>query len=271
MAGFNDRFARLVDWLLIPFQDQPPIAGIAVASLFVALLTLTIVRLTSNRTRIIAVRRALHACLLEIRLFNHDVLAMWRAVGEMIRHQLTYLVLSAVTIVCVSVPVGLLAVQLQFHFGYDGLRAGQAAIVKVRLRESAAERPVLIAPDGVRVETPGVWIRSLREVAWRVVVDRPGDYVLTVRVGGESFTKTLRASTAIVRRSPERSGTGILHQVTAPSERPLPDRAPLESIVTSYPARDISVLGQHVHWTVVFFVLSVLLVFALRRPFKVVL
>jgi hypothetical protein len=41
------------------------------------------------------------------------------------------------------------------------------------------------------------------------------------------------------------------------------------SISVTYPERRIDILGVGVHWIVLFFVLAMVLAFALQRPFKV--
>lgn len=273
MSVLNIILARLVDGLLFAFEDQPPLVGLAVVSLIVAIAMLTVVRAASNQPRLIAVKRSLQACVFEVRLFNDDAVAMLRAVGEMVRHNLTYLRLSMVPVLWMIVPLGLLVAQLQFHYGYDGLEVGQQALVKVRVRNMAGEPPTMTAPPGIRIETPAVWIPSLREAAWRIAPEQPGDYELTVQAGGQVFTKTVRvsSSTAIVRRSPLRTDAGFVNQLLYPAEPPLPDGAQVESIAVTYPRRDVSVLGRGVHWIVVFFALSMVFALALRRRFNVVL
>jgi len=129
---------------------------------------------------------------------------MLRALGEMLRHNLTYMRLATAPVLWMTVPLGLLLAQLHSHYGYDGLAVGQRAVVKARLRNSSTSpspQARLAAPPGIRIETPPVWIPSIREVAWRVAAERPGDYVLKVQIGEDVFTKSVLVSDAIVRRS----------------------------------------------------------------------
>lgn len=272
MAILNALLARLIDGLLYPFENRPPLVGLAVVSLLAAVAMLAVVRATSDQPRIRAAKRALWACVLEIRLLGHDLRAVLRAAGEMVRHNATYLRLSLVPVLWMALPMGLVIAHLHFHYGYSGLDVGQPALVKVRVRDSTAGIvPVLTAPPGIRIETPAVWIPSLREVAWRIVAERPGDFELAVQVGGEVFTKTVRATGAIVRRSPLRPDGSLISQLLDPAERPLPAGAQVESIAVTYPLRDINVLGLRLHWTIVFFTLSLIFAWALRGRFNVVL
>ena len=122
----------------IPSRICRRVVGLAVVSLLAAIVMLAIVRVTSDQSRLADVKRALHACWFEIRLFNDDVPAMLRALGEMTRHHLTYLRRLAVPIVLMSVPLGLFVAQLQSHYGYSGLEVGQQAVVKMRMRAPQA-------------------------------------------------------------------------------------------------------------------------------------
>ena len=101
--------------------------GLAVVSLATAIVMLArSFKRTSNQTRLAAVKRQIHAALFEIRLFNDDLRAIFRAQREMLRHNLTYLRLSLVPMLWMIVPLVLVIAQLQFHYGYAGLEVGQS-------------------------------------------------------------------------------------------------------------------------------------------------
>src|SRR5688500_19416424 len=99
---------------------------------------LLIFRKTSDQKRLAAVKRQIHAGLFEIRLFNDDLRAIFRAQGEILRHNLTYLRLSIVPMLWMIVPLLLVVAQLQFHYGYSGLTVGQPVLLKAQIREGAA-------------------------------------------------------------------------------------------------------------------------------------
>jgi len=274
MAALNALLTRLVDSFLRPFEEASPLAGLAVVSFISAIGMLLVIRVTSDQARVAAVKRQLQACVFEIRLFNDDARAILRALGEMLRHNLTYMRLSAVPVLWMTVPLGLLLAQLHSHYGYDGLAVGHQAVVKARLRSAPnalSPQARLAAPPGIRIETPPVWIPSVREVAWRVAAEQPGDYVLQVQIGEDAFTKSILVSDAIVRRSPLRTDERLLNQLIHPGEPPLPVGAEVESIAVTYPRRVVRVLGREIHWMVVFFALSIIFALALRWRLKIVL
>jgi len=293
MEAVNAVLRGLVGGLLYPFRGLHPLVGLTVVSLVVGIAMLLVFKATSNQAGIAAVKRKIHACLFEIRLFNDDLRAILRAQGELLRHNLRYLGYSFVPLLWMIVPFVLLVAQLQFLYGYRPLAPGEPALVEVVLAEGWEEalpagavedfdgfpRPAveLAAPAGVRVETPGVWSPELREMSWRVSGERPGDYELEVALGGERYGKSLRVAEerAVRRLSPIRPGRDLLRQLLYPAEPPLPE-GPIESVALAYEEAAVDVLGWEVpalfglpSWMVVFFILSIAFAFALRNRFGV--
>ena len=125
MSLINAVLARAFDALLAPFRQLPPIVGLAIVSLATAIAMLLIFRRTSDQRRLAAVKRQIHAALFEIRLFNDDLRAIFRAQGEILRHNLTYLRLSVVPMLWMIVPLVLGIAQRQVHYGYGGLTPGE--------------------------------------------------------------------------------------------------------------------------------------------------
>lgn len=274
MSVVNTVLRHAVVGLLAPFRELPPIVGLAVVSLLTAIAMLLVFRATSNQPRIAAVKRAIHASLFEMRLFSDDLRAVFGAQLQLLRHNLAYLGLSLVPMLWMLVPLVLLIAQLQFYYGYAGLDAGRSAIVKVELREDASvdgREAILDAPDGIQVETPALWIPVLREFAWRILPKRAGDYELAVRLGDRTLTKSVHVSSGLAPRSPVRLAGTFLDQVLYPAETPIGSDSPVASISVSYPGRSIAVFGYGLHWMVVYFILSMVFAFALRRPLKVVI
>ena len=279
MEPVNAVLRVVVSALLFPLRGLHPLVGLTVVSLAVGIAMLLVFKATSNQAGIAAVKRKIHACLFEIRLFNDDLRAILRAQGELLRHNLTYLKFSLVPLLWMIVPFVLLIAQLQFHYGYRPLAPESAALVEVVLAEGWEEalphedfdgftRPAvaLEAPAGVRIETPGVWAPEAREMTWRVAGERPGEYELAVAVGGERYTKSLRVADepGIDLLSPIRPDRDFFEQLLYPAEPPLPE-GPVQSIAVAYPGAEVWFLGWTTHWMVVFFILSIVFAFMLRN------
>lgn len=238
---------------------------------------LLVVRATSNQPRIRQVKSTMRAALFEIRLFNDDLGAIFRALREILWNNLIYLRLSAVPLLWAALPLAILTLQLQSFYGYAGLEPGEQALVKVRLAEGWRGRgapadpgATLEAPPGVRIETPALWIPSTREVSWRIRAERPGEYDLHVLVDGRPVTKRVRVSSSIGRRSPVRAG-GLVNRLLHPAEPPLPAGSLVESIAVTYRDGAIGVFGWEAHWALVFLASTMAFALALKRPFGVAL
>jgi uncharacterized membrane protein (DUF106 family) len=280
----NALLASVFDLLLFPFRQLPPIVGLSVVSLLTSAGMLLVFRATSDQRRIEQVKRAMVAALFEIRLFNDDLPALFRAQGEMLKQNAAYLRLSLVPMLWMIVPIGLAAAQLEFQYGYAGLTPGQPALVKAHLRQpttvaepppgSAAVSPLVSAaslevPKEIRVLTAGAWFPATQEIIWRVMADAPGEYVVNAKVDGGTFAKTVDATDRVVRRSPVRVAAGFMNQMMYPAEPPLPDGGIVTSISVGYPSRAIRVLRWDVPWVIVYLVLSMAFALVLRKPFGV--
>lgn len=277
MATVNRALGALVDAVQRLLAWAPPLVGIGLWSLLVAVAMLVVYKRTSNQARLAEVKRQIHACLFEMRLFSDDLSAVLRAQAEVLGHNLVYLRLSLVPMAWLLVPLVLLVAQLQFRYGYTGLAPGQSTVVAAVLAADRVPpggvRPnvTLEAPDGVRVESPAVWASALGEVSWRVAAERPGRYALRLRLGGETVTKSLVVAAGPVRRSPRRPPPRLLDELLWPVEAPLAATAPFTAVRVIYPEAGFGPFGWGLHWLVWFFALSVIFALILRRPFGVVI
>ncbi len=214
MTVLNSILQTLVNGLLFPFR-QFPIGALVLISIVTAVGMLLVFKKTSNQTALEAVKKRIHACLFEIRLFNDDLRAIFRAQFEILRTNLTYLRLQLVPLVFILPPMILLLTQLQPHYGYQGLHIGEPVLVKVRVADSlageGAAKPAvdLDVPSGLKLETPAVWIPSRGELAWRMVAEAAGEYDLTVHLGDESFDKSVKVSEEFLSRSPLQGRAGV--------------------------------------------------------------
>jgi uncharacterized membrane protein (DUF106 family) len=278
MQIVNAILRPIFDGLLMPFKGLHPLVGLTVVSLLTSVMMLVMFKRTSNQDKIAAVKAKITAGLFEIRLFNDDLRAIFRAQGEILRHNLSYLGLSLVPLLWMIVPIVLIIAQLQFHYGYRGLEPGEAALLTVELREDWPERlsgggvagkPAveLNAPDAFRIDSPAVWLPSLDEIVWRITPEKYGDWEVGVKLGDEEYSKVVRVSDEIVRRSPSRLAPALLDQVLYPAEPSLPKHSPIRSIAISYPETG-STAGLPT-WLWIFFLLSIVFAFALKGRFGV--
>jgi hypothetical protein len=268
----NATLDRQFDLLFRPFRHLPILISLAAVALVTAIAILLVVRATSNQQALAAVKRGMYADLLEMRLFNDDLHAMWRAQWSMLQHNGRYLRLSLVPALWTLVPLALVLTQLQFHFGYAEVGVGEPVLVTAVLKSRDDLQDIRLEPPrGVRLESAAIRFPALQQVVWRVVADSSGEFVLAVRAGGATYEKTLCISGGLARRSPVRPAARMVDQLRYPSETPLPDSASLASIGVAYADRPVDVIGWQVPWIVAYLALSFAFALALKKPLRVTL
>ncbi len=275
MSYLNAVLRPVFDVLLGPASGWPPIVPIAVVSLLVGVGMLLVFKRTSDQARLAQVKRLITAGIFEIRLFNDDLVAILRAQAEILRQNASYLRLTIRPTLFILAPLVLVMAQLQFHYGYEGLRPGQSTLLRVDLAPgtvAAGKRPSvrLDVPAGLRADTDALWFPAASQLAWRLVAETEGNYQLGVALdGAPPVEKSVRVTQRAVRLAPERVDTGFLSQLLYPAEPPLPEAGPIRAIRLAYPDREVSVLGFGMHWMIPFFVLSLVFAFSLKGVFKV--
>lgn len=276
MHVINTILGYLFEVVMIPFR-QWPITGLVLISIVASVGILLIFKRVSNQDRIDAVKRRIQASLFEIRLFNDDLRAIMRSQVDILRHNFSYLRLQLVPLVFILPPVILLMAQLQPYYGYEGLEIGESVLVKAQMRSPSSangagftldDKPAvtLDVPTGLKLETPGVWVPSKGELVWRMSADQAGEYELQFEIGGQKYSKSVRVTDRTVRRSPRRVSS-LADQFLYPVEDPLPKTAPFRSLSVTYP-EDPEVLLMP-RWMWIFFVLTIVFAFALRKPMGV--
>lgn len=273
LAAINRALVWLSDSLLGPLFGLPPLASLLVVSIATAAAIVPVIGRTSDQPRVAATKRRIRAALLEIRLFNDDPRLVMRAVGHALAQNLLYLRLSLVPLVWLAIPLTLLVTHLQPFYGYSGLQPGAPSLIKVTVRDvsamDAAARATIDGPAALGIDAGPVRLAGSNEVLWRLVPRAPGDYTVSVRIGSDSVTKTVRVSDGPARRSPRRPSPGLVDELLYPSEAPIDDASSIVSIDVPYPETTIDVLGVHLHWTIVYLVLSMAAALILARQFGV--
>ena len=275
MTSLNTVLGSVIDWLQLPFRGLPPIVGVILWSIPVSVFALWVFGKTSNQDKITAVKAKIAASLFEIRLFNDDLKAIAKAQWEIMGHVIRYQGLALVPMVFILPPLVLLMVQLHQFYGFRGFSPGETALLRVELAHTGGLRPDLVieVPEGLHLETPAMWIPSLGEFNWQLAADAPGDYELGFTLGDITTSKTVSVTDRVVRLSPERPPHSFMDQLEWPSEPPLPSDGAIQRITIAYPEATMKILGFSWEWSfawmVVFFVLTMVFGFAIKKPMGV--
>ncbi len=275
MSVLNAVLRAAVSGVLSPFRGLSPWVGLAVMSILTAVPMLLVFRATSNQTALAAVKKQIHAGLFEIRLFNDDLRAILRAQNHILRQNLSYLRLSLPPMIWILPPMFLLLAQMQFHYGFRGLEVGEPVLLEATVAEGVLDgadgKPALRleVPDGLRVETPALWIASEDRFSWRIAAEREGEYTVKLEYAGQEVEKTVHAGDRVVLRSPERMAAGFINQLLYPAEPPLPADGPFTAVTVGYPERSLSLFGLEMPWWAAYLGLLFLVILALRNAFGV--
>jgi uncharacterized membrane protein (DUF106 family) len=279
MTALNSALRWFFGLLLRPLSGTSPLFAILLWSLLTAIFALLVYKRTSDQDALDAVKRKIHACIFEIRLFNDDLVAIIRAQLEILRHNLSYFRLSLKPMIFMLPPLVLIIAQLHYYYGFRALAPGETTLLKVELSEdwqaATPNRPDLSLdlPAGLIAETEALWTPQLSQMMWRIRATEQGLYDIGIDVAGERFSKRLLVTDRVLQLAPVRPPSGALAELEFPSEAPLPEAAPVRSISIDYPDAELSLLGMRYQsewaWMILYFALTMVLAFALRKPFGV--
>ncbi len=251
--------------LFWPFRNLNPVWAILFVSFLTGIGMLWVFGKVSNQKAIERLRNQTRGNLLGVLLYQHDLRVVLRLHGLILHDTLIYLRHTLLPMIVLTLPLVPVLAQLNLFFSSRPLQPGEAAVVKLRLDNLA------IAPGGaelqsnsaVRVETPGVWIPSEREIAWRVRAAQPGLNRLIFRLGQETVEKEVRVGGRWGAVSARRTGKW-LDLLLYPGEGPLLSGQRVRSIEVRYSPLSLTVMGWSMHWLILFFVLSIVVSFAFK-------
>ena len=262
----------MFDLLFFPFRPFPPMVGLGAVSLATGIVMLLVFRYFSDQRGIKVAKEKIKAHLLEIGLFKDDPALVVGAQWQMFRATLAFMKYSLVPFAVMVLPFIILVLQLNLYFGYRPLRPGESVIVSMRWDHQIPwnERAVgIVAPEGLVIETPPLRIPGEREIDWRLRAKREGKFELVFQIPTQSLSKEVLVTDRLARVSPARRRAHLLEMMFAGGEAPLPENVTIEEIEVRYRPMSFSVFGWHVHWVVLFLVLSMVSAYTLRGLFRV--
>ncbi len=256
------------DLILWPFRFLGPFWSLTLLSLLTGLFMVWIFGRVSDQTAIVRIRNKIRGNLIAVRLFQNDIRVFLSIQGRILRDTLTYMRYSLKPMLILMGPVIFIIIQLHLHYHSRPLGKDAKTLVTVRFLETTLpEDPSKISlqvPDGITLETPGVWVPSEREISWRIRADREGTHKLGVQSKGHEVEKELLVGSGWGSVSPARFGERFFDLLLYPKEPPIDPDSGIESIEVIYPRLDIRFLGVGVDWLVAFFVLSIAFGFATK-------
>ena len=233
-----------------------PAAIVVVVSLVIGLVMVVVFRYTSDQKAIHVAKDRLKAHLLALRLFQDQIPVVMRSYGRIVLATGHYLRLAFKPLLLVIVPMTFLIVQFDRYLGSMPIEAGAVFLVKARMDDpNALNEASLQLPDGLTTTAPAVHVPSENEVAWRVVGEKPGEYIVNVQVSDQAFAKRVVVE-RVSRLSPVRLRGKFWERLFVSGEPALTGNNPIQSIAVQYPERNIAFAGFEWNWIWLFFVLS---------------
>jgi hypothetical protein len=242
-------------------------SGIVIGiSLIIGLLMVIVFGYTSDQKAIRVAKDQLKAHLLALRLFQDQIHVVLRSYGRIVMATGHYLRLAFKPLLFVIVPMTLLIVQLDRYLGSEPLSTGKAFLVKAYLDNSdALNQASLQLPDGLIATAPPVHVPAENELAWRVVANRYGEYLIDVQVADQLFSKRVIVGSGLPRLSSVRFRGKFWKRILLSAEPALPENRVLEEVDVQYPSRDIAFLNFEWNWIWLFFLLSLAAGFLFKR------
>jgi hypothetical protein len=271
MVWIAESINKLFTVLLAPLGFFSPAWGLFAVSILTGIFMLLVFRFTSDQARIRATKNLIKAFILEIRLYKDSPSVIFRALGQIMRHNTVYLRHALFPLLIMFVPVALILVHLNSWYNYRPLRAGETFILKVKPAPEIDFRQItLTVPAGLVVETPALHISNPHpEVDWRLRVEKGGVYEVKVVFGVQIVAKKVNAAPGLQPLSFQRTTARFIPALLNPVESPMPANSPFQSIEVSYRQRENRILGMCMHWLVAFFILSLISALLLKKPLKV--
>jgi hypothetical protein len=216
-------------------------------------------RYTSDQKAIRRAKDKLKAHLLAVRLFQDQLPVVMRAYGRILRGTGSYLRLAFTPFLIAILPITFLIVQLDRYFGWVPLQPAQTFLVEARVEDPAAlNESSLQLPPELSSSAPAVHVPNNKEVVWRVVADRSGQFDIHIAAAGQTVSKRVVVAGGLARISPLRLRGNFWERMFTSGEPALADNSPVQSIAINYPQRVIGFAWMEWNWIVLFFVVSLI-------------
>lgn len=242
-------------------------------SLATALLMLLVFRLTTDQEGLRRAKARVVGQVLAIRVFPDDPWVTLRALGGALWANLAYLRHSLLPLLVMLVPLVLLLLEMDLWFSRRPLEPGESTTLAVMLAEghTADSAIQLHPPEGLRVETPALYIPTLGELNWRIRPVEEGTHTLVFDRDGTVFKKRVVCSEKdnLRRICATRTGGGLPAALLNPGEPALDAATGVASVTLDYPSRSFEVIGIEMHWILAYILFSLILAFILKRPLGV--
>lgn len=254
-----------VDLLIWPFEGLGPFVTLVAISLITAVAILYVVRWTTPARWIVRARSQIAAAIYEVRLFLDSPVRVILAQGRLLGYSAVYILALMPALIVMSLPMGLIYLQLDNRYGFEPVAVGEPVVLEVRVSGGTGDVGVDTG-DRAELTAPPVRDPAGGAVYFRLVVREPGSLSVSVTAGGDSATKRIVAEPDQAA-SPVRTRGWAMWWV--PTDEPPLSGDRIQSIEIDQRGSSVDVLRMP--WWLFWLILATVLALVLRKPFRVTL
>jgi len=278
MNALNRLLTAAFDVVLWPLEKLGAATALIVVSGVFGVLALLAFKYISWQKGIKAAKDRIKGHMIEIRLYQDDLVVVGKAVSKVLGRNLQYLALNFGPFIPLAIPFVFVAAQFVVRYAYDPLPVtaaevrllpGQGTLVEVQLargRFADARALTVELPAGVRALSPLVRAPSEGRAFIEVVATAPGVHELAFALpDGARATKSLVAGVDAPRKlQPRRVSVRDWYRVDDPDHWPalwpaepaFASDSPFRAIALTYPHRDLGWLPDGELGILITFVLA---------------
>ncbi|MDF1801107.1 MAG: hypothetical protein P1V81_18210 [Planctomycetota bacterium] len=255
MDALNGLANGLFNLLLWPFEGLGALVTLTVVSIVFMPLSMLFFKRFSSQKGIAAAKGKIKGHMIEIRIYQDDLMVVMKAVCKVMYYNLKYLFLNFAPFVPLSIPFVIVVAQLVVRFGFApipveenelaDLRPGQGVMIEVVFDEDSKAKALdleIVLPEGGGLAFLSPIVANAADgVAFReFVVVKPGAYDVEFRVGGETETKRVVTGTEPERLMQPIRTSSFWDQWLWPVEPSFSAASGLASIEIAYPDRQLT-------------------------------
>jgi uncharacterized membrane protein (DUF106 family) len=256
--GFSQIITKVFDVIVLPFGSNRMLA-LSVISLLTGVALIFLFKATSDQKRIKATRDKFKARILEMRLYQDDIILIHKALFAALGTNLAYLRVSLKPILVLLAFVFLIFIQLDERYGRGYLEPGGKSLLTVVLKDGLDPMSTsfdLSAGGGVAVDSPPVRSTVERSINWRIRVEDEGSHHLDVKVIDNTYRLPITAERSNAPIGFVRTAGSFSNPLLHPGLPKIPGDSPIQSVELHYPSASYSLFGWKTHWLVVFIIFS---------------
>lgn len=255
MNAINGALTALFDLVLKPLEAIGPEFSLTVVSGVFGVLALVIFKYISWQKGIKATKDRIKGHMIEIRLYQNDLVLVGKAIAKVLARNVQYLFLNFGPFIPLAIPFAFVVAQMVVRYAFDpveitrgdaqAVHAGEGTTVRIELTDAFADRAdelELVLPEGLEAVSPLVPVRGL--VAQEFVAKEAGEYDLVIRLDGREHVKKFHAWDPDTgegrprRMQPERV-TGMFSALLWPAEDTFPADSGIANVKYVYPESDL--------------------------------